>query len=58
MGDQIEIMATTSTTMTCPDSQRPLEVVFLPVMTIASNYESQGDELYMRNQMIRRMQHL
>ena len=52
MDDQIEIMVTTGTTMTCPDSQRPLEVVFLPVMTIASNYESQGDELYMRNQMI------
>jgi len=35
--------------MTYPDTQRPLEDAFLSVMIIASNYESQGDELYLRN---------
>ena len=49
MGDQIDITVSTSTTKTCPDTQRLMEDAFLSVMTIASNYESQGDELYMRN---------
>jgi len=58
MGDQIDVMVITITSMTCPDTLRPLEVAFLSVMTIASNYESRGEELFMRNQMIRRLQHL
>jgi heat shock protein HslJ len=49
MGDQIDISVTTSTTMTCPEAHIVLEEAFLGIMTIASNYETQGGELYMRN---------
>lgn len=48
MGDQIDITTATITTMICPGTHRSLEDAFLSVITIASNYETQDDELYMR----------